>query len=131
MGGGLDRGGIVVGWLVRLCLSLGAVGLVAFDGISVGVTRMAATDDAAAAAAAASAAWSQTRRTERAYAAAVEVARAGDPASQVPRDSFRIAPDGAVHLVVVRRARTIVVEQVTAVRDWALVEAAGSATPTP
>ncbi len=130
MGRGLDHGGIVVNWLLRLSLVLGAVGLVVFDAVSVGVTRIATADDAAAAAAAASVAWSETHRPERAYAAAVERARAHDRTADVPRDTFRVAPDGAVHLVVIRRARTIVVAQVTALQDWALVEADGAAPPT-
>jgi hypothetical protein len=45
-----ERGDIVLGWLVRLCVVILVAGLVLFDAISVGLAHMSVGDDAQAAA---------------------------------------------------------------------------------
>jgi len=41
-----ERGDIVLGWLVRLCVVILVAGLVLFDAISVGLAHMSVGDDA-------------------------------------------------------------------------------------
>lgn len=124
-----DRGGIVLGWLVRLTVVLAVTGLVAADGLSIAVTRMTTADAAADAAARAGEVWAQTRQLDAAYAAAVDSARIVDTDALVPRSGFRVGPDGSVRLVVVRTARTLIASQVTLTSHWAVVERTGRAAP--
>lgn len=124
-----DHGGIVVGWLLRLVVLLGAMAVVGYDGMSVAVTRMATADDADAAARQAAATWAETRSVDAAYTDAVRRARLGDPAATLPADGFLVAQDGTVHLVLRRTAPTVVLSRVDRLRRWADVEETGSGRP--
>lgn len=120
-----------MGWLMRLTVTLAVLGVLAFDGISLGVARLSAADDASVAARAASGVWSQTRDVQAAYDAAVTSAVQADPANSVPPSSFTAAPDGTVTLSVHRTARTLVVRHIGWVRDWAEVSRTGFGRDTP
>ncbi len=124
-----DQGGIVLGWLARLVVVIAAAGLLAFDAVSVGVTRLAVADAARTVASRAAGAWGESHERRRAYEAALAAARASDPTAQVPPDRFRIDPDGAVHLELRRTAHTVVLGHVPALRRWVDVGASGSAPP--
>jgi hypothetical protein len=119
-GGPGDRGDIVLGWLTRLTVVLGLVGLVGFDAISLGVGRLATEDAAHAAAGAAVRSWADTQDVQRAYEAALSEL---DPVSglegTIPPSSFSIAPDGAVTLTLERTSATMLVEKVPPIRSWA------------
>lgn len=126
----MDSGGVVLGWLVRLAAILGVVGVLAFDGISLGVARLSAADDASTAARVAGATWSQTGSIQAAYDTAVTSATEASPANSVPPSAFTVAPDGTVTLTVHRTAHTLVVRHVGWVRGWADVFEIGTAKET-
>lgn len=128
-GAGRDTGGIVLGWLGRLTLVVGALGFVLFDAISVGAARLVVTDEATDAAKAAARSWHDRGSVDLAYAAALEAAQQTDAHAQVPRAEFRILPGGGIELVVTRRAHTVLLAHLAPVRDWATVSAGGQASP--
>lgn len=125
-----DRGDIVLGWLTRLTVILGLVGLVGFDLISLGVGRLATEDAAQSAAGAAVRSWEDAQNVQRAYEAALSEI---DPGSGldigIPPDSFSIAPDGAVTLTLERTAATMLVEKVPPIRSWATARATVTRSP--
>jgi hypothetical protein len=47
--GATDAGNIVVGWLAKLVVVFSVLGVLAFDGVSMGIAELAVTDSAAAA----------------------------------------------------------------------------------
>jgi hypothetical protein len=120
----------LAGW-VTAGVTLAAVSLVGFDAVSVGATRLSGEDLAASAAVRASGTLARTRSVERAYADGVARVHESDPAATVPRAGFRVDPDGSVHLVVRRTARTHLLTRIPALRDRAVVEVAGSTPPAP
>lgn len=126
-----DDGSIVVGWLAKITVVVGVVGLALFDAISIGVSRLAVEDAGALAAREASTDWARTGDVQAAYAAAVAAATDANPLNEVPPASFAALPDGIVHLVVAREATTFVVRHVSWVRGWAHVEAAATGAPLP
>src|SRR3954447_24409677 len=89
-----DNGAIVLGWLTRLTVVLGLIGVLAFDVISLTVTRLGVADDATAAAIAASRSYQETHSVDRAYEAAMDSARSTNPADTIAAGSFNINPDG-------------------------------------
>ena len=114
-----DRGGIVLGWLTKLAVVLSLVGLVGFDLVSLGASRLRAEDSAQAAAGAAVQAWTGPKDLQAAYDAALaEVLTDGhsiDPAS------FTVAPDGTVTLTLSSTAPTLLVRKVPALVQYAEV----------
>lgn len=122
-----DRGDIVLGWLTKLVATLGLLGIVGFDLISLGAARFSAEDHAQSAARAASAAYRSPTDLQAAYDAAVaEVAGHGDA---IDPQSFAVSPDGRITLTLHRTASTIVVEKVAALRPLAQIERTVSARP--
>lgn len=118
-----DAGGIVVGWLTRITVVAAVVGLVAFDAISIGVSRLAVEDDGALAAREASTDLGRTHDVQAAYDAAVAAATEANPLNEVPPRDFEVLPDGSVRLVVAREATTFVVHRIRWIADWADVSA--------
>jgi hypothetical protein len=110
-----DRGDIVLGWLLKLVVSLAIVGLVAFEAGAVLVAHVSA--DGAASDAATEAAFVYARgndATGAEDAAKTEAARSG--ATLV---DFEIADDGhTVVVTVVKKAKTIVLQRIGATRSW-------------
>lgn len=125
----MDRGDIVLGWLTRVTLALTLLGVVAYDGISVGVARLSVEDTASAASRAAGAEWRTSRDVQRAYDAAVTHALEEDPHSFLPVDTFRVEADGSVRLSVERTAQTLVLRHIGPLAHWAHVRTVGSASP--
>ncbi len=121
---GRDDGGIVLGWLTRITLILAAAGLVLFDAISVGSTTATVADQGTYAAQAASEAWDQTKNVQAAYAAAVAKATEQNPENVVANTGFQIDPDGTVHLVISREARTLLLYRWSRTAKWAEVSRA-------
>jgi hypothetical protein len=114
-----DRGGIVLGWLTKLIVVLSLVGLIGFDLISLGTTRLQAEDHAQAAARAAVEAYSGPNTLQAAYDAALaEVVADGD---SIEAQSFSFAADGTVTLTLHRTAQTLLVRKISALREHAEV----------
>jgi hypothetical protein len=115
-----DRGDVVLGWLTKLVATLAVLGVIGFDAISLGSTRLQTEDHAQTAARAASETYKSGRDLQAAYDAAVaEVAVHGDT---VDPTTFAIAPDGAVTLTLRATAETMLVEKIGPLREWAQVE---------
>lgn len=118
-----DTGDIVLGWLTKLVVGLGLLGLVAFDAIAIGTARLSVQDQAGASARAASESYLNTRDVQAAYAAAAAVAAEADPTNEVPPSGFTAEPDGTVTLRVRRTAGTLVVQHIGWIDQWADVSA--------
>jgi hypothetical protein len=126
-----DTGGIVIGWLTKIVVVVGLAGVVLFDAISIGVSRLAVEDAGALAAREASTDLSRNGDVQRAYAAAVTTASEANPLNEVPAGSFEALPDGSVRLVVAREATTFVVHRVGWIADWGQVHARVTGKPLP
>jgi hypothetical protein len=114
-----DRGDIVVGWLVRVMVSVAVVGVLLFDVISVGAAKMSVTDQASTAARAASDNWLNHHDQQAAFDAAWQAATQANPANTVDTHGFRVEQNGTVHLTVDRTAPTLVLHLVGPLRHWA------------
>ncbi|GAC1439254.1 MAG: hypothetical protein NVSMB55_00060 [Mycobacteriales bacterium] len=125
--GGDDRGDIVLGWLTKLCVGLGVVGLVAFDGVSLAQARFQAADRATTAAAAAAEDYKSGHDLQKAYNAALATATGGDT---IETTTFAIAPDGTVTLRLHHQATTLIVFRIGAIKGWADAVETGEGRPT-
>lgn len=121
-----ERGDIVIGWLTRVVVVVALVGVVLFDGISVGVNRLNVEDQAQTAALAAADAWHSTHDVQKAYDAATEAATQADPLNTVGTKDFKVDADGTVHLTVTRDAATLVLHRIKPARAWVHVEGHGA-----
>lgn len=121
-----DRGSIVVGWLVKLVAVFAVVGVLVFDGVSVGIAQLAVTDSAAAAARAASLELSAGGTAQRAYEAALATSAQQDATDQVPVESFLVGAGGSVTLTVRRTAPTLVLHHVPGSGSWLVSSATAS-----
>lgn len=135
-----DGGGIVLGWLTRLAVGLTLLGLVGFDGISLGVTHLGAADDAVAAATAASEAYQRAAGSTAAAPASGPVsaaaataawaaasAYAGSHGERLDPAGFRLAQDGTAQVTVARTAATLLLARIPPLRRYADVRATASA----
>lgn len=123
-----DGGSIVIGWLVKLAVVTTLVAVVAFDAISVGISRLNGTDDANAAALAAATVWQQTHSVQQALDAAQEAVPDTTHESLMAR-SFSIDADGTVHLELRRQARTLVMYRIGPLRPYTFAVVKGEAGP--
>jgi hypothetical protein len=119
-----DRGDIVVGWLLRLAVSLGIGGVLLFDAISVGLAHAAVADAAKTAAQAGADSWHTRPDVAAAYAAAVAAVK---PDDKVSAESFAVDPDGTVHVRVARTATTLVLFRVSRLARYAIATSTGTA----
>lgn len=126
-----DAGGIVVGWLVKLVVVVGLVGVVLFDAISIGVSRLSVEDAGALAAREASTSLARTGNLQSAYETALQTAWEANALNEIPPASFVALPDGSIELVVSREATTFVVRHIEWFRPWANVEAQATGKPMP
>lgn len=107
----------MVGWLTRLTLVLGVLGLLGFDAVALGVGRLSAEDHAQQAAREAVRTWQQTPDIQRAYEAALTET---DPAAEVIAPaSFSVSDDGAVTLTLTHTSTTLVLSRIGPLRSWA------------
>jgi flagellar basal body-associated protein FliL len=120
-----DSGSIVLGWLTKLMVVMLLVGVVLFDVVAVGVSRMSAADDANTAAQAASAEWQHSHDVQLAYNAAVQAI--SNPAERVLVRGFAISTDGSAHLLLRRTTTTLVAYRIGALKKYTTVTAHGEA----
>lgn len=122
------RGGgdIVLGWLVKVTVTLTVLGVCAFDGISVAVARVRGTDDATEAATAASETWQRSGSSDLQAAYDTASRFAGGRDEQVPASTFRVDPDGTVHLRLRGRAPTLLLHRLPAMSALGDVSVSGS-----
>ena len=121
-----DRGDIVISWLTKLVVVTALIGVVGFDGISIGVAKFNVADDATTAVEAASSSWQTSRHNiQYAYESAQE-ALSNPLTEEIPVNSFSIDPDGTVHLTVVKTARTLLLFRVHKLAHYAVVRSTAS-----
>lgn len=113
-----EHGDVVLGWLTKLAVSLAVIGLLAFDGISLVVSRFSAADHAQTAATAGADSWAQTKDVQKAYDAALSsISGTGD--SIAPTD-FTVTKEGSVNLTLRREATTLLLHRVSVLQKWTI-----------
>jgi hypothetical protein len=122
-GPGSDRGDIVLGWLVKITVVLAVLGVIAFDGISIGTTKMSVEDQGDTAARAASETWLRTHDARESLASATQTATEANPLNVVVPESFRVDADGTAHFTMEREASTIVAQHIGPLHSICLVDA--------
>jgi Flp pilus assembly protein TadG len=110
-----DRGDIVLGWLTKLVVILGVLGLVAFDGISLAQARFQAADRATTAAAAAADDYKTNHDVQKAYNAAYATVSGGDT---IETKTFAVGTDGSVKLRLHHEATTLIVQRIGPLKKW-------------
>lgn len=123
-----DAGDVVVGWLVKLVAVFSVVGVLAFDGVSLGAAELAVTDTAVAAARAAGLELGSGATAQQAYDAAQAAASEDDGLNEVPVEDFVVAADKSVTLLVRRTAPTMVLHHIPGSDGWLVAEATASHT---
>jgi hypothetical protein len=118
-----DDGNIVVGWLVKVVVVFSVLGVLAFDGVSIGTAELAVTDSAHAAARAASQELVAGGSPQQAYQAAYAAAVQDDEINELPADEFLVGPDRAVTLTVARTTPTLVLHHIPGSEEWLVAEA--------
>jgi hypothetical protein len=122
-----ERGDVILGWLTKIAVLIAIVGVAGFDFISIGSSKLSATDDANSAAVAAVDAWEQSQHdVQLAYNAAV--AYADEHGGRIPPKSFTIASNGTVNLVLVKEATTVAVRHIGPLRHLEMIRVHGTAT---
>lgn len=120
-----DTGDFVINWLLKIVVTLSLTGLVAFDLMSIMVTRVAAMDDAATAAHAASDVLARNpRATKAAYLASQNAADLAH-ATIVPK-SWYVDKAGTIHVTLKKDARSFVFKRFSVLRPYLSVEATES-----
>lgn len=102
-----DTGGIVLGWLLKMFIVFGLVGIVLYDAIAISYGRVAAADDARTVARAASDAM-VVRNADAKEAAKLALSRADSRGITMGPDAVTVAKDGSVTVVVDRDITTLV-----------------------
>jgi hypothetical protein len=122
-----DSGSIVVGWLGKVALVLGLVGLVAYDGFAVLVANFNAADHASMAAhEAADSLFRNRGDVQAAYDAAVAVVDSDDT---VENTTFKVDQQGRVTVYVDRDARTLWLQRIGPLKKWTHARQSGTGTP--
>lgn len=121
-----DRGDIVLGWLTKLTVVLGLLGLVGFDLIAVVQARFQADDRASTAARAAADSFASVRDVQKAFDAAYATLVDGD---RIETTTFVVRTDGSVQLRLHHQATTLLVKRIGPLRDQADAVATGTAQP--
>jgi hypothetical protein len=110
-----DQGDIVLGWLTKVVVALGLLGLVAFDGISLAQARFQAADRATTAAAAAADDFKVNHDLQKAYNAAYATVSGGDT---IETKTFTVSTDGTVKLRLHHEATTLIVRRIGPLKKW-------------
>ena len=124
-----DTGGIVVGWLAKLVALFAVLGVLVFDGASLGVAELGVTDQAAGASRAASAELVAGGTPQNAYDAAVGTIDMSADDVDVPATGFAVAADRSVTVTVVRTVSTLVLHRIPGSDRWLTVDAVSTAGP--
>lgn len=123
-----DSGSIVLGWLTRLVLVIGLLGLVGFDGIALVKTNFTAADHAGTAATAGADVYHQTKNVQAAYNAA----KAAVPGDTIDAKAFLVdTTTGKVHLTVTEEAVTLWVYRISPLKKYTIVHASADANASP
>ncbi len=110
-----ERGDIVIGWLLKLVISLAIVGLVAFEGGAIVVAKVQADGTASDVANEAAIVYARGANAEAAEKAAqAEATHAG-----VRLVAFAVESDGrSISVTVLKKAKTLILQRIDATRSW-------------
>ena len=122
-----DHGGIVLGWLVKLTLTLTLLGVVLFDFIGVGVGRVTTSDAATQVAVAGQDGFQQRQNAEDAY----RTATAAAAAAGATLEAFTVARDGTTTVTLSKPVNTLVLFRLSFTRDLTVARATAVQTPRP
>ncbi|MDX6228387.1 MAG: hypothetical protein QOI76_1777 [Frankiales bacterium] len=100
-----DAGSIVIGWMTKLVVTFAIIGVLGFDGISVGLGHLATSDDASTAVQAASQNFQSSHNLQAAYAAAQAAVKSTET---IGTTDFTIRPDGTASLTLTNTVHTLV-----------------------
>jgi hypothetical protein len=124
--GGPDGGGIVLGWLMRLTISLLLIGVLAFDVFSLAYTNLATVDDASVIAETGAQVLLEAPG-DYDVAKAESVERAEDLGVRLRGRDWWVDDSGEVHVTVSRTARSLALQHVPPLRKYLTVRAVGTA----
>ena len=110
-----ERGGIVIGWLLKLVISIAIAGLVAFEGGAIVVAKVQADGTANDVANEAATVYARGANADAAEKAALaEANHAG-----VKLTAFSVASDGrSISVTVQKKARTLFLHRIESTRSW-------------
>lgn len=111
-----DRGDVVLGWLTKLVVVLGLLGLLGFDGISLTQAKFQAADRANTAASAAAGEYRSSHDLQKAFNAAYATVQDDDT---IETKTFSVSADGTVKLRLHHEATTLIVRRIGPIKDWA------------
>ena len=121
-----ERGDVVLGWLTKLAVVLGILGLIAFDGIAVVQAHFQAADNATTAASAAADEYKSSHDVQRAYNAAFSTVSGDD---SIEANTFRVSQDGTVSLRLHHVATTLVLRLIGPLKHYAVAVETGEGHP--
>ena len=122
-----DQGGIVLGWLMRVTVVLGLLGVLAFDVFSLAYTNVTTVDDAGIVArSGADVLLESPGDYDRAKA--TSVAQAEELGVRMRSKDWWVDEQGEVHVTVSRTARSVALQYVPQLEKYLTVRAVGTAT---
>ena len=116
-----DRGGIVVGWLLKIVLVIAVVGLVAYDLVAIAYAKVTTSDDARYIALGASEAI-VLQHADDAEAIAMARSRAESRGVVLGKKDVVITPDRVVTVHVHRTADTLFVSRIGPLQRYGTVD---------
>ena len=119
---GDDCGSIVLGWITKLIVGFALAAVVLFDAMSVGTTYSSVADQGSFAARQASDTWSSTKDLQKSYLTAQATATESNPLNVIDPKTFRVDPNGTVHLKISRTATTLVLYRIGPLKKYGVVE---------
>lgn len=121
-----ERGGIVLGWLLRLTIVLVAMGVLAFDVFSLAYTNVTTVDDASIVAGVGAQELLEKPGATKA-AKAMSLAQAEDLGVGMRAKDWWVDETGEVHVTVSRDASTLVLKHIPPLQKYLTVRAVGTA----
>ncbi len=122
-----DGGGVVLGWLLRMCLVLAMLGVLSLDVFSLAYASVTTVDDAGIVANAAAEVLTE-HPGDWADARAASSEKASQLGVAMKARDWWVGADDEVHVTVSRSARTICLHFVKPLRKYLKVRAVGTAT---
>jgi hypothetical protein len=121
-----DRGGIVLGWLMRVTIVLVLMGVLAFDVFSLAYTNVTTVDDAGIVASTGAQSLIENPRDPKA-ARSVSVAQAEELGVRMRTKDWWVDESGEVHVTVSRDAKTLALHYIPQLEKYLTVRAVGTA----
>ncbi len=121
-----DRGGIVLGWLLRLTVALVALGVLAFDVFSLAYANVTTVEDAGIVAGRGAQQLIENPNAVNA-ARAVSLTQAEELGVGMRAQDWWVDETGEVHVTVSREARTLILAHIPPLQKYLTVRAVGAA----